>query len=600
MRRDGRARSVAGTPNASLTAARQDGAAGGATPREDNDAVWFSNLRIATKVLVCAALLALPLGGVVAEVMVALAGMRAHAAAAFGQDVQRALLSTDAFIHFDNITTTDRDQIFAASAADREQAAAAYRADLSAGRATLGRLAELRADPGDAAAIARVRDRMDAFAAAEARAFALAAQGHREQAYAIVAGPAAIAYDDGTAVLDGLVKSAQLAMQAQRQAMDALAGRALRLAGIGAALGFGLGFGLLWWVAMSQIARPVRATTDVLARLAGGDLSGEMPPGRRLDEIGAMLAACAQLRVQLRDAERLKRDVDAERETQIRRAHAIERLASDLDRSAGLALGQVAQDAASLKTNAGSMARLADQTGEQAATAAEAARGADLGVQDVASAAGQLAAAIGEIGRQMTHSTELATRAVAEAQRGDASVRRLSAGAERIGQVVALISGVASKTSLLALNATIEAARAGEMGRGFAVVAGEVKTLAGQTENATREIADQIGEMQTATREAALAIGAIARTIEGVSAAAAAMAAAVEQQGAATGSIAASVQQAASGTQRVSTNVAWVTSAAGETGKLAGTVLEAATGVALQSERLTDDVRRFLDGVRAA
>ncbi len=47
---------------------------------------------------------------------------------------------------------------------------------------------------------------------------------------------------------------------------------------------------------------------------------------------------------------------------------------------------------------------------------------------------------------------------------------------------------IAHHTNLLALNATIEAARAGEYGKGFAVVAQEVKTLAGQAAQNSKEL----------------------------------------------------------------------------------------------------------------
>jgi hypothetical protein len=51
---------------------------------------------------------------------------------------------------------------------------------------------------------------------------------------------------------------------------------------------------------------------------------------------------------------------------------------------------------------------------------------------------------------------------------------------------------IASQTNLLALNATIEAARAGDVGRGFAVVAAEVKSLA-------KQVADNSKELRTVT-----------------------------------------------------------------------------------------------------
>lgn len=63
---------------------------------------------------------------------------------------------------------------------------------------------------------------------------------------------------------------------------------------------------------------------------------------------------------------------------------------------------------------------------------------------------------------------------------------------DQMNQITDLINSVANQTSLLALNASIEAARAGEAGRGFAVVATEISQLAGQTTNATKNIAGLI------------------------------------------------------------------------------------------------------------
>jgi methyl-accepting chemotaxis protein PixJ len=72
---------------------------------------------------------------------------------------------------------------------------------------------------------------------------------------------------------------------------------------------------------------------------------------------------------------------------------------------------------------------------------------------------------------------------------------------DRIGQVVRLIGGFAAQTHLLALKASIEAARAGEQGVGFAVIADEVRSLAGQSAQATADIELLTNQIQGAVLE---------------------------------------------------------------------------------------------------
>lgn len=72
----------------------------------------------------------------------------------------------------------------------------------------------------------------------------------------------------------------------------------------------------------------------------------------------------------------------------------------------------------------------------------------------------------------------------------------LNESSKQIGTIVQEINEISSQTSLLALNASIEAARAGEHGKGFAVVAEQVSTLASNSEDATKNIADIISRLQ--------------------------------------------------------------------------------------------------------
>ncbi len=120
-------------------------------------------------------------------------------------------------------------------------------------------------------------------------------------------------------------------------------------------------------------------------------------------------------------------------------------------------------------------------------------------VQTIADAGDQSNEVTRNVGAEMTQSrqtVDTAISSIAELVGSVSGIEERLAGLEASLSGVARISrdiqGIASQTNLLALNATIEAARAGDAGKGFAVVAGEVKTLAGQTAQATGSIDETV------------------------------------------------------------------------------------------------------------
>jgi methyl-accepting chemotaxis protein len=117
------------------------------------------------------------------------------------------------------------------------------------------------------------------------------------------------------------------------------------------------------------------------------------------------------------------------------------------------------------------------------------------GLQSTAAAMDQLSATVKQNAENAVQAKQLALGASEVAAKGGRVVadvvetmKGINTSSRKIAEIIGVIDGIAFQTNILALNAAVEAARAGEQGRGFAVVATEVRSLAGRSADAAREI----------------------------------------------------------------------------------------------------------------
>ncbi|MFO1193348.1 MAG: methyl-accepting chemotaxis protein [Rhodoferax sp.] len=189
--------------------------------------------------------------------------------------------------------------------------------------------------------------------------------------------------------------------------------------------------------------------------------------------------------------------------------------AGDLSSSIPLRGGDTQSMMAQLKLMQDSLSRVVlnvRQNADSVATAsAQIAQGnTDLSsrTEEQASALEQTAASMEQLGSTVRQNADnarqgnqLAQNASTVAVRGGEVVgqvvdtmKGINEASRKIADIIGVIDGIAFQTNILALNAAVEAARAGEQGRGFAVVASEVRSLAGRSAEAAKEIKSLISD----------------------------------------------------------------------------------------------------------
>ena len=271
--------------------------------------------------------------------------------------------------------------------------------------------------------------------------------------------------------------------------------------------------------------------------MAGGDLTHAIAPAGR-DDVGQLQNALRQLNINLRS---IIGDVRSNFE------------------SIRLATQEIATGNMDLSNRTEAQASNLEQTAAS--------------MEELTSTVQQSAANAGEANTLANSASGLASQSGAEATDLVRTMQAINVSSRKIADILGLIDGIAFQTNILALNAAVEAARAGEQGRGFAVVASEVRSLAGRSAAAAKEIkilideslikvdagmalttrsgnsmqqviasvgrvAAIIGEMTAATREQSIGISEVNQAVGQLDLVTQQNAALVEEAAAATGSLA--------------------------------------------------------------
>jgi len=345
---------------------------------------------------------------------------------------------------------------------------------------------------------------------------------------------------------------------------------------------------------VQSFTRPILESLDFVAAVSAGDLRQSKTLRASSDEIGRLRNGLDTMRLGLggivRRVAEEGRSLAESTALLSRTAGEIGQAASSLSEHTQLVAGSTAEQSASISTIAARSERIAQLMGDltlaaqditdQINTIAVSAEEASASVSKVATANEQMSASITastttlsgvtesllgisasveeltqtlvEVALKCDSARDASTRCNEQATAGGAAMQKLRESSIAIGKVVDVIHDIADQTNMLALNATIEAARAGEAGKGFAVVAKEIKDLARQTAEATKQIAAQIDDMQNDCDRAVDSIEQVVGSVGDNDAYIASIAGAVNQHTSVAQEISVSMSKAARGAEEVS------------------------------------------------
>jgi methyl-accepting chemotaxis protein len=242
-----------------------------------------------------------------------------------------------------------------------------------------------------------------------------------------------------------------------------------------------------------SIVRPMKISVDAATRIAANDLSVDVVPEERQDEVGMLYLAFHKM------IDNLRRSVQ------------------DLNEGVNLLGSSASEILAGTTQVASGTAETSTAISETTTTVEEvqqASKQSALKAKNVADSA-QRVVVVSQNGQKAVEETMKSMNRISEQMDSIAqTVVKLSEQSQSIGGIIASVTDIADQSNLLAVNAAIEAANAGEHGRGFAVVAQEIKNLAGQSKQATLQVRNILNDIQKATGAAVMATEQGSKAVE--------------------------------------------------------------------------------------
>jgi methyl-accepting chemotaxis protein len=256
----------------------------------------------------------------------------------------------------------------------------------------------------------------------------------------------------------------------------------------------GVGIGIL---TIKQIGNRLKMVVDFLLHLSDGDFSVNVPEKSLQDrsEFGILSHSVDKM------SRSVRKLIQQILNTAEQMAASSQELTASAEQSAQSAT-QVAESTTHVADSSTKQLKLVEHTGS---VVIEMSKGIDTvtkNIQTVNESSKKTSSTALEGTKAIKTTIEQMERIDEKTKNAAEVINALNGYSKEIDKIVGMISAIAEQTNLLALNAAIEAARAGDAGRGFSVVAEEVRKLAEQSAQSTKEIVDLIKNVQINTEKA--------------------------------------------------------------------------------------------------